>query len=227
MVDDRQPLPPAADTEVLEAIPSEPVPDYQVDDAVPPPAQAPEPPVEVADVQATRKSTREAAKSKRKVWFISGGVGLLAIVLAVVVFFVARGRSAPEEPVEVEPVVVTETAPPPTPTVSPVDLPAETAFAQALPSTLAEFALVEAQFHPDWLSQGATEAYALVYSDGSVTVNVIAGQWPSAGAAAEADTGTAAGAGTSSTQWVNETAVFQATSQSPEAAEKIAALFPM
>ncbi|MDR1152411.1 MAG: hypothetical protein LBK72_08050 [Bifidobacteriaceae bacterium] len=244
------PRPPAADTEVIEVVPDLPPAenpqDGPVSDEEPatggaatsgtggwrPVASAEpgEPTSGSAEPRASRKATREAAKSKRKVWIAVGAVAATAVVLTVAVVMVARARTAAPEAPPPEPVVVSVTVPPPSPTLSPVALPAETAFAQVLPRTVGEFALREADSYPEWSADGAIEAYLLVYGDGTTEVGVIAGQWPTPDAAAAArdaspalDTTPLSAGGVT---WVNETAVI-AVGGPADLAERFEALFPM
>ncbi|MDR1293878.1 MAG: hypothetical protein LBK59_02785 [Bifidobacteriaceae bacterium] len=243
------PLPPAADTEVIAIVPDLPAPDEPVaaehasgasgsgeSDSTGThgwrpvvPAEPDEPSAIPADRQASRKATREAAKSKRKIWVSVAGVVVVAAVLTVVVVMVARGRTAPPVPPP-EPVVVSVTVAPPSPTISPVALPAETAFARAMPLTVGEFALSEANAYPEWSADGAIEAYRLVYSDGVTEVPVIAGQWPTPEAAAAARSSGLASDGATPSEpgvtWANETAVI-AVGGPVDLAQRFADLFPM
>lgn len=111
---------------------------------------------------------------------------LLALVVvggAVALVLLLPGDA--EEPVV--PPAETITLPPPTPTIDPVERPAGTPFAEALPATVLQFALTEQVEHEPLMAAGALEGYRLTYSDGgSVTLTLLAGQWrDAAGAAAQ------------------------------------------
>jgi hypothetical protein len=169
-------------------------------------------------------------------WIAIGGVAVAAVVLAVVIILVAKGnQGAPEELPPPEPVVVTVTEPPPSPTISPVALPADTPFAQALPATVGAYSLTATSVFDPWITQGAIEAYVLVYSDGVQEVTVAAGQWPVAEAAeaalAAADlaavvAGAAANPGEGEFAWANESAAF-AVNGPADVVDGFAALFPL
>jgi hypothetical protein len=159
------------------------------------------------------------------VWIAVAGVAALAVVLAVVIVLVGRGKEEPpaEPPT---PVVVTKTVAPPSPTVTAVPPPGSTPFAQALPTAVGAYALTRAAEFPNWADAGAIEAYALTYSDGETEIRVTAGQWPTAEAAASAMEAAPLSTDTSGDKWQNETAIFTVDAP-PEAAEAFAAQFPM
>jgi hypothetical protein len=202
------------------------------------------PPTPNATVPASRKASREAARSRRTTWFGVGGVAVVAVVLGAVVWLVARGDGEATEALSVAtvPVGVTVTADPPTPTITPSRRPAATPFAQALPTEVGAFALVASEIDDAWSVLGAVEAYTLTYSDGASEVTVQAGQWltPVAAAAAlaaieaEEPAQTGASPGGSATAepvgdriaWANETAVFTVAAPGG-AAVAFEAQFPM
>ena len=105
----------------------------------------------------------------------------------------------------IAPVAEVVTLPVPTATIDPIERSEGTAFYEALPSTILAFALSDSADAPSLLELGAIEAYRLDYTDGSDSVAVLAGQWPTdeaataafgemTGAVAEAeDAGTTAG----------------------------------
>jgi hypothetical protein len=201
---------------------------------VPPPLDDDDEPGDAGEPPASRKATRQAAKSKRTVWVAVAAVAAVAVVGAIAVVLVAKGRTG-DVAATPPSVVVTVTAPAPTPTVSPITLPGGTAFAAALPATVGAFALVGvAEFEP-WEQAGAIEAYDLLYTDGEDSIAVIAGQWPDA-AAAEAAlgavdpdellAGTSGVTGDETQVWANQTAVFAAGG--PQGmTQSFADLFPM
>lgn len=82
---------------------------------------------------------------------------------------------------------VVVTLPPPSPSLAPVERSATTAFAQGLPSTVLQFALVEESAEASLLVEGALEGHRLTYSDGAgADLVVLASQWRDADAAAAA-----------------------------------------
>lgn len=70
------------------------------------------------------------------------------------------------------------TLPVPSPTIEPMVREPATAFADALPSSVLQYALTELGADPTVLAGGALEGYHLVYSDGgAVTLVATTGQW--------------------------------------------------
>lgn len=196
----------------------------------------------MSDEHAARQATRRSAADEqgpegdpgarrrppRWVWI---AVGAVVLVVVAVVAYLAMNRPEPEA---LEPEVVT--LPVPTPTVEPVERPEGTAFAQALPSTVLQYALTGLADHPDLIAQGALESYVATYGDGGgAELTVVAGQWETpeeATAALEAlaadapdaeqgpvqvegaDVGTyllVPGEGTETISWTNGTALVQVT----------------
>jgi hypothetical protein len=140
--------------------------------------------------------------------------------------FVVREKSAPAAPLPT--VTKTVTVPPPSPVISPAPKESGTTFYDALPTTVGAYVFTAAAENPDWETLGAFDAYTLTYSDGSQQITLLAGQWRTDDAAAEAFAalgGPAAWPGaevdlTSKTcpqapdvdtraLWANRTAVFQ------------------
>jgi hypothetical protein len=184
-----------------------------------------------------QKQSRTAVVRRRK---IVVAVALVAVAaVAVLTAFVWPGFALDDEP---EP-TVTVTAPPPTPTAEPAALPeGATEFLSAMPDAALQLVRQDAAEDSAWIDDsGAVEAWAVTYTDGSADgarVDLVAGQWADAEAAAEiydtlvgaAGEPTASGdvtvggepvggyavtpeggAGTSVVIWRNGTAVFRAT----------------
>jgi len=108
--------------------------------------------------------------------------GLLVAALGVVAVLALSNRGGGVVP-EAEVI----TLPVPTPTIEPVVRTPGTAFADALPSTVLQYALTELAPEPAVLAVGALEGYRLVYSDGgAVTLVATAGQWATVEAATTA-----------------------------------------
>lgn len=130
---------------------------------------------------ASRRSSRAPQEPGRRGlprWaLVSGIVLVVAVVVGVILILTNNAEPAPTP----DPEVVT--LPAPTPTVDPVDREPGTAFFEALPSTVLSYALAEVGEHEGLLADGALEAYRLVYSDGSASLTLHAGQWADAEAA--------------------------------------------
>jgi hypothetical protein len=113
---------------------------------------------------------------RRRGWLIAGAVSLAVVLLVAgggTAWLLLRDDDATTP--QTGPVVE---QPLPTSTVAPVERPATTAFATALPTTLLQYALAASADDPVWSAGGALEAYAESYTDGaSGTVAVQAGQW--------------------------------------------------
>lgn len=102
---------------------------------------------------------------------------LLVVVGVVVAVLLLVNRPEPEEPAPA-PQAETITLPVPTPTIEPVALPeGASAFLQAMPQEVLAFALTEVAEEPQLLTEGALEAYRLVYDDGAQQIVATAGQW--------------------------------------------------
>lgn len=102
-------------------------------------------------------------------------IAVVAVVVAVGAWLVLGGRDTPAA------TATTERIASPTPTLAPVQRPATTAFAERLPSTVLQYALVSSSDNLDWLAAGALEAYLEEFGDGgSATLTLRAGQWATA-----------------------------------------------
>lgn len=187
--------------------------------------------------QQRRPST--AVYRRRRLVVLGGGFAVV-IVLGLVGAFGWPGfaRSADSATATA---TATVTLAPPSPTISPIERTASTAFARALPSTVLDFALVAEEASPALIDAGALEGYTFTYANGTgadaTTVTVDASQWATqedAEAAATAITsslgtptdsgevissGATAGTyvivdngdGTATAVWTDVTALFQAT----------------
>lgn len=103
-------------------------------------------------------------------------IGVVVIAGAVVAVLLLTGKDEPEAPP-----AATVTLPAPTPTIDAISREPGTAFYDALPSEVLQFALTEAGADTSLMVGGALEAYHLVYSDGATaTLTVTAGQWADA-----------------------------------------------
>lgn len=130
-----------------------------------------------------RRSARKDDGKKRPPLWLLIVLGLVVVGAAVaLVVLLTTDRTQPE-PAPAS----TITLPPPTPTIDPIERAEGTAFQQALPATVLQFALTEEGEHEPLLAAGALESYRLVYSDGGdATLTVLAAQWPDdAGPAAQ------------------------------------------
>jgi hypothetical protein len=107
-------------------------------------------------------------------------IAVVAVIVAVAAWLVVGGRGTPAA------TSTTLLISSPTPTLSPVPRPEEP-FAQSLPSTVLQYALVSSVDYPDWRAAGALDAYQDEFSDGrSGTLVLRVGQWASAPEAAAA-----------------------------------------
>ncbi len=127
---------------------------------------------------------RKAGQRRRSgppIWlFIVAGV--LVIALAVVLVIVLGNRGGEPEPLPAE----TTTLDPPTPTIEPMTREPGTAFYDALPSEVLQYALTESAPDETWFPDAALEGYRLVYSDGGGTeLVVLTAQWRDAEGAQE------------------------------------------
>ncbi|NLE70857.1 MAG: hypothetical protein GX609_02005 [Actinomycetales bacterium] len=127
-----------------------------------------------------RRHTAEKPRRRRPPVWLLVLLGLVVVGGAVTAVMLLTDREPPEpEPAR------TITLPPPTPTIDPVERAEGTAFEQALPSTVLQFALTEIVEHEPFMVAGALEAYLLTYSDGGdATLTLAAGQWRTAEEAA-------------------------------------------
>ena len=181
-----------------------------------------------AEPPATATSTR-----RRNVIIAAMVAGV--VVIGVVAAALAGAFDAPA-PV-VTPSASTVTLASPTPTIEPVARTPISTFADALPSSVLQFALTAVAPQPTLVTAGALEAYRLDYSDGGTTaVALDAGQFETAAEATAAytalvaaapatDSGTvevggaavgswsisAAADGSGVVTWTNGTALFSAT----------------
>lgn len=121
---------------------------------------------------------------RRPAWvWVLGVVVLVAAVAAVVLVLGNRGGADPV--VAQQPQVVT--LPVPSPTIEPIEREDGTAFYDALPSTVLDYALTDSAEEPELLADGALEGYRLVYGDGGTREVVVqAGQWETAAEVDEA-----------------------------------------
>lgn len=200
---------------------------------------------------AARKASRAVYRRRRLV----AGVGALVVVLVLVLLAglvwpgLWRSEGTPQ-PVP----TVTVTAPAPTPTVKAMEREGdETAFQQALPSTVLQFALGSLAQAKEPEEQGALEAWAAEYDDGGAgEVALVAGQWATSDDASAAATAWTAAAGEADREgdvkvgkkvvgqyamvpakggkvvvvWQNGTAVLQATGPA-DTMEDFYAAFPL
>lgn len=111
-----------------------------------------------------------------RLWAVLAAV-LVVVGVVVAVLLVVNRPEAPEAP-EPAPEAETVTLPVPTPTIEPVALPeGASAFLQSMPQEVLAFALAEVAEEPGLLTEGAVEAYRLVYGDGAQQIVATAGQW--------------------------------------------------
>jgi len=189
------------------------------------------------DLPTTRReATVEpgADGNRRRNLIIAAAVG--AVVILGVLAAALSGAFNGSEPA-VTPSASTVTLVSPTPTIKPVARKPVSAFADALPSTVLEFAVTAITPQASLTDAGAIEGYRFDYSDGgSTVVKLDAGQWETPADATAAYTamikgdpvtasgsvdvgGKPAGAWTASTAadgtgtvtWTNGTALFQVT----------------
>ncbi|WP_418274905.1 hypothetical protein ACNHYB_08445 [Isoptericola jiangsuensis] len=131
-----------------------------------------------------QKQSRAAIVRRRKVVAVIALVALA--VVAALTAFVWPGFAVDDEPLP----EVTVTAPPPTPTAEPAELPeGSTEFLAAMPDSALQLVRLEAAEDSAWVEDsGAVEAWALTYADGSeggAEVALVAGQWADPEAAGE------------------------------------------
>ncbi len=108
-------------------------------------------------------------------------VGVLLVALTGTLALVLSNRGGAVVP-EAEVV----TLPVPSPTVAAIAREPGTAFYDALPSTVLAYAMSASDAAAELGTLGALEGYRIGYSDGSATVTLLAGQWPTAEAATAA-----------------------------------------
>ncbi|MDO8121813.1 hypothetical protein Q6346_10870 [Isoptericola sp. b490] len=124
--------------------------------------------------------TESHARGRRQppIWlWVVAGVLLVGVATTIGLLLGNRGGG----PVPEAEVV---TLPVPTPTVSPIARDTGTPFYDALPSTVLAFALSGTGQDEGMVNDGALEAYRLQYTDGSATLTLLAGQWPTTDEAA-------------------------------------------
>jgi hypothetical protein len=135
---------------------------------------------------AARKASPAVYRRRR----LAAVVGLLVILLVLVLIagfvwpgFWRSGEAAPQPAP-----TVTVTAPVPTPTVKAMERAGdETAFQEALPSAVLQFALGSLTEAKEPKGQGALEAWNAEYADGGDgEVKLLAGQWATSDEAADA-----------------------------------------
>ena len=126
----------------------------------------------------SRRDAHHAPPGRRRppIWLLVV-IGVIVVGAVVGAVLLLTGQDEPEVlPAE------TVTLPVPTPTIESIAREPGTAFFEALPSEVLQFALTEVGQSEDLLVGGALEGYRLVYSDGgAATVTVLAGQWRDAG----------------------------------------------
>ncbi|MDR0594878.1 MAG: hypothetical protein LBG60_16840 [Bifidobacteriaceae bacterium] len=130
-----------------------------------------------------RHSVDGSAQSRTWLW-ASILAAIMMVAAALLYIFVVREKNAEPEPAPT--VTVTKTAPAPTPTISPSPRESGTAFYDRLPSVVGAYVFTAVAENPDWEALGAFDAYTLTYSDGTDQVTLLAGQWRTEEAAAEA-----------------------------------------
>lgn len=114
----------------------------------------------------------EAARRLPPIWLLAL-IGVLVVGAIVMVVVMLSGRDEPDVPP-----AQTVTLPVPTPTIDAIEREPGTAFFDALPSQVLQFALTELGDDQELLTGGAIESYRLVYSDGgAATLTLLAGQW--------------------------------------------------
>lgn len=122
------------------------------------------------------------------------GFVVVAVVAAIAVAVAFATGALDREPAAT-PTPEAVTLPSPTPTVAPVAHEALSPFADALPSSVLQYALTSVTEERSLLVAGALEGYRLDYSDGGDgALTVLAGQWPTPEEAAGALTALTAGA---------------------------------
>lgn len=109
---------------------------------------------------------------RRPPWWL---LVLIAVVVVGAVVALVLVLNRPGTPDPLEPEVIT--LPEPTPTIDPVERAEGTAFFEALPSEVLDYALVDYGDWDDPLLSGGVEGYYLVYDNGTSTVTLYAGQW--------------------------------------------------
>ncbi|MDR2567166.1 MAG: hypothetical protein LBC97_14130 [Bifidobacteriaceae bacterium] len=198
----------------------------------------------MSDEEATVRHAADAAPQSRT-WLWASILAVAMMVAAALLYiFVVREKDAQAERPRPT-VTVTYTASPPTPKISPAPRESGTEFYDRIPSVLGAYVLTATAENPDWEGLGAFDSYTLTYSDGDQTATVLAGQWRTDEAAAQAfDSlgGPAAWPGADvdlaskecpeppdqdvKAIWVNRTAVFQIDAPAGGAGE-LFCLMPM
>lgn len=130
---------------------------------------------------ATPRPGGATQRRRPPLWLIAvAGVLVAGLGVAAVLVLSNRGGG-------IVPEAEVITLPVPTPTIEPIVREPVTAFADALPSTVLQYALTELGAEPTVLAAGALEGFRLVYSDGgTVTLVATTGQWATVEAATTA-----------------------------------------
>ncbi|MDR2567307.1 MAG: hypothetical protein LBC97_14835 [Bifidobacteriaceae bacterium] len=178
------------------------------------------------DEEATVRHSADATPQSRT-WLWASILAVMMMVAAALLYiFVVREKDAGARPQPT--ITVTYTASPPAPKISPSPREPGTEFYDRIPSVLGTYVLTATGENPDWEALGAFDSYTLTYSDGDQETTLLAGQWRTDEAAAEAFAslgGPAAWPGADvdlaskecpqppaedvKAIWVNRTAVFQ------------------
>lgn len=118
-------------------------------------------------------SARPSARRRRPPVWLLILAGLLVAGLGVVAVLMVTNRGGGLVP-EAEVI----TLPVPTPTVEAAPREPGTAFSDALPSVVREFAVTAVAADPTFLAAGALESHRADYTDGTRALVLLAGQWP-------------------------------------------------
>ncbi|MDR2378920.1 MAG: hypothetical protein LBD70_05810 [Bifidobacteriaceae bacterium] len=192
---------------------------------------------------AARHRLEASPRSRAWLW---ASVLAVAMMVAAAVVYVVIVRGKQDVPAAPQPTItVTKTVSPPAPKLSPAPRESGTAFYDRIPSTLGAYALTATAENPAWGELGAFDSYTLTYSDGDRQVTLLAGQWRTDEAAAEAFDALGGPAGWPGGQvdltattcpqppdpdvkaiWSNRTAVFQVDAPAGGAGE-LYCLMPM
>lgn len=117
----------------------------------------------------------EDRPTRRRNLILAAAVGTVVVVGGVVAALAGAFDAAEPLPA---PAASTVTLSSPTPTVAPIERTPVSLFADALPSTVLDLALIAIAPQPELVAADALEGYRLDYSDGAaVTVALDAGQW--------------------------------------------------
>ncbi|MDR1189841.1 MAG: hypothetical protein LBK95_20710 [Bifidobacteriaceae bacterium] len=132
---------------------------------------------------AVRHSVDGSPQPKTWLWALILAV-VMMVAAALLYFFVVREKRMPPPPPPTQ--TVTVQAPAPSPKITPSPRESGTPFYDRLPSTVGAFSLVGTAENTAWEELGAFDSYTLTYSNGTDQVTVLAGQWRTDEAAAEA-----------------------------------------